>query len=114
MSSLTATNSFASRLYCPPALIYLLMSLIAIVSMAWQVGAFTIVTKIIFVFIWTWFLNYLCESGYSTVAWFLVFLPFIFILLIMFIIFEIVIYSAANGTPINNVTMAPALEQLNL
>lgn len=113
MSSLTATNSYASRLYCPPALIYLLMSLIAIVSMAWQISAFTIVTKIIFVFLWTWFLNFLCESGYSTVAWFLVFLPFIFIILIMFLTFEIVMFAAANGTPINNVTMSPALQPLN-
>jgi hypothetical protein len=31
----------------------------------------------------------------------------------MFLTFEIVMFAAANGTPINNVTMSPALQPLN-
>lgn len=107
MSSLTATNSFTSRLYCTPALVYLILSIMGIVSMAWQVSAFTVVIKLIFVFVWAWFLNYLCSTGNGGLAWFLVFLPFLFILLFFFLTIEIMAYASMNGASMNNLTMAP-------
>jgi hypothetical protein len=37
----------------------------------------TAVVNLFFVLLWTWFLNYLCSKGYTSVSWFLVLLPLI-------------------------------------
>ena len=42
---------------------------------------------IIVAILWTWLLNFICKSGYTTVSWILVFLPIIlFILVFLFLI----------------------------
>jgi len=46
--------------------------------------------KVIFILIWTWFLNFLCSKGYQSISWFLVLIPYIFIILMMFLAFEVV------------------------
>jgi len=71
---------------CAPAMLYLILSIIALISMAIQkFGALSLLFKVIFVIIWTWFLNFLCKKGYKTISWILVILPFIiFILMILF------------------------------
>jgi len=73
---------------CAPAMLYLILSIIALISMAMQkFGALSLLFKVIFVIIWTWFLNFLCNKGYKTISWVLVLLPFIiFILMILFVI----------------------------
>jgi hypothetical protein len=88
-----------SKFYCAPALVYLVLSAIAIISAITTASVFTIVLKIIFVLIWAWFLNYLCDSGYSAISWFLVFLPLIFFVLMIFISFEVLYYASKNNTP---------------
>ena len=67
---------------CAPALFYLILSILAISYMIYErYNAFSIFMKVIFITIWTWILNLLCEKGYEAISWFLVILPFIFIIL---------------------------------
>lgn len=93
-----------SRNYCTPAIIYLVISAITILSVVGTVSVFMILLKIIFVLLWAWFLNFLCDSGYSSVSWFLVFLPLIFTLLMIVISFEVIDLLSKNNV---NVTMPP-------
>ena len=73
---------------CAPALLYLILSIIGLVSMAYtQCMTVCILVNLLFIGIWTWFLNFLCSQGYKTISWILVILPFIiFILMILFVI----------------------------
>ena len=69
---------------CIPALIYFILSVIAIIGMIFT--GFLIIPilfKIIVVLIWTWLLNYLCSIGYGGLSWFLVLFPYIVILLMV-------------------------------
>ena len=62
---------------CTPALVYLIISIINIVIMIRYRGFMYGISTLIFVLLWTWFLNYLCSKGHSGISWFLVALPFI-------------------------------------
>lgn len=87
---------------CKPALLYLVISSVAIIIMLFQnigakefcvgslscnVPSITLVfmIKVIYVLFWTWVLNLICKSGHTRIAWFLVLLPFIafFLLLLL-------------------------------
>lgn len=95
------------RKLCTPAYVYLVISIIAILVMAYQnyhnpanvycLGVHScnntnitliFVIKIIYVLFWTWLLNIICNAGATYVAWFLVLFPFIlffiFLSLLMF------------------------------
>jgi hypothetical protein len=69
---------------CTPAKVYfalaVLASLIALFNRMSIVGVFI---KLIFAFIWTFVLGYLCDQGYKSLSWFLVLLPYIIILLVL-------------------------------
>jgi hypothetical protein len=83
------------RKLCTPAYIYLVISAIAIVLLAFQnvgntseycVGELSckvpsttgmFIVKIITVAFWTIVLNSLCETGYKSLSWFLVIAPFV-------------------------------------
>ena len=90
---------------CKPALVYLIISSVAIVvilfqnigtrnmyclgSLSCDVPSVTIIfaIKILYIVFWTWILNLICKSGATKVAWFLVLLPFIlFFILLLFMI----------------------------
>lgn len=91
---------------CTPALVYFVISMISVVLMLLQnlsgngkynVGkyscecgnvGFLFLGKVLYVFFWTWVLNFICNKGYKNVSWFLVLFPFIlfFILIAMFIL----------------------------
>jgi hypothetical protein len=63
---------------CSPALLYLIIALIAIVSMIYsKTDMQTIAMKGLFVIIYTMFLDYLCSKGHEGISWFLVILPFV-------------------------------------
>ena len=92
---------------CEPALVYLIISAVAIMIMTSQqyyeninllcVGPYScnlksgiyiiFVIKIIYVLFWTWILNIICKYVSTPIAWFLVFLPYI-----LFFIFFIYIF----------------------
>lgn len=106
------------RNLCTPALLYFLLSAVVIVLMALQnmgnsqvycVGAYScptssivtiFIVKIVYVLFWTWLLNVICKSGYETVSWVLVLLPFIlmFILIAMMFVmhFDFAKYTSFN------------------
>lgn len=63
---------------CAPALIHLVLSFVGIiVRMFYQIQVVAIIVESIFVLLWTWFLNFLCSTGYKKISWVLVVLPFI-------------------------------------
>jgi uncharacterized membrane protein len=66
---------------CSPALIYFVIAIIGILMEIKRTGIMSGVVSLIFVVIWTWFLNFLCKKGYNIVSWFLLFLPFISVFL---------------------------------
>lgn len=90
---------------CTPATIYLVLSAIGIIMIAFQnygispnmycVGNVRcpvqssmpiFIMKIIYVAFWTFVLNSLCDYGYNQLAWFLLLLPFIFFFIFVFMI----------------------------
>lgn len=75
---------------CAPSLLFLILSLFSILIMISQdFDVLSILVKVFFVAIWTWFLNFLCSQGYTVVSWFLVILPFIFFILILVFTYKI-------------------------
>ncbi len=93
---------------CTPALVYLVLSTLSFLGMLSQnctspnsltVGnveseipcnnAFIFITQIIYIVIFTFLLNLLCQKGYTTLSWILLFFPLIamFGLVILFILF---------------------------
>lgn len=74
-------NSFSEL--CSPAKLYFVLVIISII-----IGLFSgfqilaIIVKLIFAFIWTIVLNWLCKKGWKTLSWILVLLPFILIVLV--------------------------------
>lgn len=68
---------------CTPAFIYLVISMFSLLAMLSEnkstISAY--VVNIIYIAIWTWILNYMCSSGYTNIAWFILALPYIILLL---------------------------------
>lgn len=75
---------------CTPARIYFAIAVIAAV-----IGLFNGLTimmafwNLVFAFIWTYVLGWLCDKGYNYISWFLVLLPYIIIVLAMFNIYHV-------------------------
>jgi hypothetical protein len=69
---------------CTPARIYFIIAVVgSIVGLFYGLSIGSMFMNLIFVFIWTYILGWLCKKGYSSVSWFLVLLPYILILLAM-------------------------------
>ena len=67
---------------CTPAKIYFAIAVIACVfSLFTGVSIIAICLKLLFAFIWTFILAWLCDKGYKSLSWFLVLLPYIVIAL---------------------------------
>ena len=75
---------------CTPAKIYFAIAVImSIVELFNGIGIFSISIKLIFAFIWTFILGWVCKKGYKSISWFLVALPYIILLLDMFGIYKV-------------------------
>jgi hypothetical protein len=84
---------------CTPAKIYFGIAVIAIIIALFNgVSLMLAFTKILFAFIWTFVLGWLCDKGYSSISWFLVLLPYIIIALAMFKIANITQHKALMRT----------------
>jgi hypothetical protein len=69
---------------CTPAKIYFAIAVIAaIIGLFNGLPIILALTKLVFAFIWTFVLGWLCDKGYSSISWFFVLLPYIVILLTM-------------------------------
>ena len=102
------------RNWCTPAYFYFIISVIAILIMSVQnygntnvycLGDYTcgvtstflvFVIKILYVLFWTWILNLMCNAGASSIAWFLVLIPFI----LMFLLLSMVMFSRGTMVPL--------------
>ena len=106
---------------CTPAFIYILLSSIGIIILAYQnygnsnlycVGNVNcpvqsttpiFVAKILYVFFWTFILNTLCSYGYYKLSWFILLLPFILFFVVVSVMGQIVSRRTTNtsGSGIN-------------
>ena len=74
---------------CTPAKLYFAIAVIAsVIALFSGAGLMMVAMKLIFAFIWTFVLGWLCDQGFQTLSWFLVLLPYIFIALAMFGIYR--------------------------
>jgi hypothetical protein len=69
---------------CTPAKIYFAIAVIAtIIALFNGLSIMYAFWKLVFAFIWTFILGWLCKKGYTSISWFLVLLPYILIILAM-------------------------------
>lgn len=89
---------------CTPSKFYLVISMVAIIVMAFQnVGGTNVyclgsyncnvssvsmvfLLKVIYVLFWTWVLNLICRGGSPALAWFLVLLPYLLLFILLGIV----------------------------
>jgi hypothetical protein len=75
---------------CTPARIYFSIAVIAaVVSLFYGATLMTEFMKLLFAFIWTFLLSFLCDKGFVSVSWFLVLLPYVLMLLAMLNIYHV-------------------------
>jgi hypothetical protein len=82
---------------CAPALIYVAFSLTQIVIDTFKGFYNTAFLKVIVMIIITILLNTLCYTGMGTIAWIIVFIPFIFMSLIIAILLYVFGLDPSNG-----------------
>lgn len=82
---------------CAPALIYIAFSLIQIVIDTFKGLYNTAFFKFIVMIIITFLLNALCQSGMTIISWIIVFIPFIFMSVIVTILLYVFGLDAATG-----------------
>jgi hypothetical protein len=67
---------------CTPAKIYFAIAVIStVIGLFSGQTVMSSVWKLVFAFIWTFILGWLCKKGFTSISWFLVLLPYILILL---------------------------------
>ena len=82
---------------CAPALIYIAFSLTQVIIDTFKGLYNTAFFKFIVMIIITFLLNALCQSGMSVVSWIIVFIPFIFMSVIVTILLYVFGLDAATG-----------------
>ena len=94
-------------MYCLPAIIYIGLSLIGLLyttlSGLSSIGG--LLFQLLFIWLFSWFLDYLCRNGYTIASWVLVLFPFIFMFAL---IFGVLMMTAAQSKDIKIVSNAPA------
>ena len=83
---------------CAPALIYIIFSLTQVIIDTFKGLYNTAFFKFIVMLFITLLLNMLCESGMSIISWLIVFIPFIFMSVIVTILLYVFGLDAATGT----------------
>jgi hypothetical protein len=89
------------RSLCTPAFIFFIISVISLFVMIFEnienINSYCIgnvscnvpntsmifIVEIVFLVFWTWLLNFLCSRGYPGLSWFILLLPYIFLLLLV-------------------------------
>jgi hypothetical protein len=75
---------------CTPAKIYFAIAVIAtIIALFNGLSIMMAFWKLIFAFVWTFVLGWLCKKGYTSISWFLVVLPYIVIALALLNVYHI-------------------------
>jgi predicted membrane protein len=83
---------------CAPALIYIAFSLTQVIIDTFKGLYNTAFFKFIVMIVITFLLNALCKSGMSIISWIIVFIPFIFMSVIVAILLYVFGLDAATGT----------------
>jgi len=82
---------------CPPALIYLIYSVIQ-VALDTAYGMYnTAMVKLVVALLFTILLNYLCTSGLGIISWIIVFIPFILMTFVVGILLFVFGLDPATG-----------------
>ena len=70
---------------CTPAKIYFMLAVLyCLIGLFNKMSVLAVFIKLVFAFIWTWMLSWLCQKGFASISWFLVLFPYIVIALSMF------------------------------
>ena len=93
---------------CTPALVYLVLAIIAFLFTIGKSSILSTVVHIFFVLLWTWFLNFLCSKGHTGISWFLVVIPYVLLFLFMFLVFDVI----AHGQSQPQVAQMPPQNQV--
>ena len=120
--SLFGSISGDFRHLCKPAMVYLAISVVALVMIAYQnmglnnmycMGDFScyvfsttavIFSEALYVLFWTWILHLMCRTGYSSISWFMVVFP----LVLFFVLIGLMMLMSLNLTQTGRVnTMRP-------
>ena len=83
---------------CPPAIIYLIFSIIQILIDTFNGMYNTALIKIIVMIMITILLNILCQSGLGVISWIIVFIPFILMTVIVSILLYIFGLNPTTGS----------------
>ena len=63
---------------CTPAMVYVVLSCLSlVVSAIYNLNIGVMLVQLVFIFIWSQVLNYICVKGYENVSWLIVLFPFI-------------------------------------
>ncbi len=67
---------------CTPAKLYFVIAVFSSILMLLnKANIITVLVKLVFAFLWTCVLCWLCKKGYKSISWFLVLLPFIIMII---------------------------------
>lgn len=83
---------------CGPAILYLIFSMTQILIDTFEGLYNTAFIKFVVMIMLTLLLHILCQSGLTTVAWVIVFIPFIFMTVIVSMVLYVFGLNAATGT----------------
>ena len=83
---------------CPPAVIYLLFSIIQILIDSFSGLYNTALIKIIIMIVITLLLNMLCQNGLGVISWIIVFIPFILMSVVVSILLYILGLNTTTGS----------------
>jgi len=83
---------------CPPAIVYLVLSVISIVITARGVSVSSLFVNALFVGLWTFLLNFLCQRGYTALSWVLVLLPIILLVIVVFLVGELALAAQLSNS----------------
>jgi hypothetical protein len=96
---------------CTPAKLYLAIAVIAvIIGLFSGISIMSLFFNLLFALIWTYILSFLCKMGYQSLSWFLVLLPYIFILLAVLGIMKL---SRNQRNMLNDIKLQGAFGQEN-
>jgi len=84
---------------CTPALVYLVLSAISFVAMARGMSTSSLFTNALFVILWTFLLNVLCQRGYAALSWVLVLLPILLLVVAVFFIGQLALSMKNSSSP---------------
>jgi hypothetical protein len=91
--------------FCMPAKVYLVLSLLGMIYTLFSGSISIVILHLLFIALWAWFLNWLCDKGYSSISWLLVLFPYFMFMLIFLLMFFLTLMSLPYATV--NATQGP-------